>query len=215
MSKQYLVNEIHYTIHGEGVNTGLPHVFVRFSKCNCRCSFCDTEFESGLAYTAKELVQAIHTKSQVRNIPDDIKVEGALVNKFYDALNYNRILLCGGEPLLQVDDELVKAFKQWGFHISIETNGTLPCPEGIDWITCSPKIAEHALKLKFANELKYVRDDTQGIPKPSIEAANYIISPMFDGDTVRPEVMEHCVQLVKDNPGWRLGCQNHKFWGVR
>ena len=215
--KKYVINEIYVTIHGEGVRFGVPHVFVRFSGCNLTCGFCDTEFESGKEMTAAEiLAMCQNTADQECNSEGVWKVPGAKVapnnGPKEDALR--NVLFCGGEPLLQLDKELMDAFKTAGWYTVVETNGAYAAPEGLDWITCSPKVAEHAIKLKHVNEVKYVRGAGQGIPKPKLEADHYLISPMFDGDAVDPQILAHCVALVQANPGWRLTVQHHKaFWG--
>lgn len=218
--KTYLVNEIYLTLHGEGVRYGIPHVFVRFAKCNLTCGFCDTEFESYQKLSAEQILSKITAMSDeaAAAAPDD-QVEGQTHKggKPIGPRSTRNVMLCGGEPLLQVDDELVAMLKGAGWFIALETNGTRPAPAGIDWIACSPKIAEHAVALEFAHELKYVRDVGQGIPHPKINADHYLISPMFDGDSVDPETIRWCIGLVRQNPGWRLTVQHHKagFGGLR
>ena len=219
MPKQYAVNEIYYTLHGEGVRYGIPHVFVRLAACNLTCGFCDTEFESYVAMTADEIVARARELVAVSQ-PVEVEVEGA--RKHGKPLSNDpcrNVLFCGGEPLLQLDDELIGAFKHdtdpW--YIAVETNGTRAVPGGVDWITCSPKVAEHALKLDFAHELKYVRAAGQGIPRPKVRADFYLISPIFDGNAQDQQNVAWCVQLVKENPRWRLTMQHHKtaFGGIR
>lgn len=212
--KTYLVNEIYYTIHGEGVRMGVPHVFVRFSQCNLACGFCDTEYESGRTMTGPQLVAAVtaianHAAAAVEPIGAD--VVGALVHgRVLDQAPCRNVLFCGGEPLLQLDAELVAAFKEAGWWTQIETNGTRPAPPGLDWITCSPKVAEHAIKLERAHELKYVRAHGQAIPHPRLEADHYLISPMFTGTTVDRATLAWCIKLVMENPRWRLTVQGQK-----
>ena len=125
----YRVNEIFYTLQGEGCHSGIPAVFVRFSGCNLRCPWCDTEFSDYTEMTAEEIV--------------------AEALSLYDIPNERRrmVVLTGGEPSLQVDDALVEALHAAGFYICIETNGTRPLPAGIDWITCSPKLPYHLYSL--------------------------------------------------------------------
>jgi len=209
---EYAVNEVYYTIHGEGVRVGIPHVFVRFSKCNLTCDFCDTEFESHRRLTAAALLAEVTAKADAAYAaPVDVTVKGARSRgTFVDSGPCRNVLFCGGEPLLQLDAALVALFKDAGWHLSIETNGTRPAPEGIDWITCSPKVAEHAIKLSRANELKYVRDAGMGIPLPAIPADHYLISPMFDAGVCPPATLAWCLKLVLDNPAWRLTAQHQK-----
>lgn len=200
--KIYTINEIFYSIQGEGIRQGTANVFVRFSGCNLRCNRmdeisgfdCDTEFTSGEGISSGELLKRIRKTG----------------------LDCNNVILTGGEPSLQVDDELISVLKKNGFFIAIETNGTRELPTGIDWITVSPKTAEHTLKQKFAEELKYVRNQNQSIPKPSIKADNYLISPAFEATgEVLPETLNHCISLVKNHPEWRLSLQLHKFLRIR
>lgn len=199
--KQYRINEIFFSLQGEGVRSGTANVFVRFSKCNLACSkegpagfACDTEFESGRDMSPEDLLIEIeNTGRGCRNV-----------------------IFTGGEPALQVDAALIGPLKQNGCHLSIETNGTLELPNGLDWVCVSPKSAEHTLRVKGPiNELKYVRHKGQAIPQPSLKADHYLISPAFDPHGFNRENLEWCIELVKENPMWRLSVQQHKTWGVR
>jgi 7-carboxy-7-deazaguanine synthase len=201
-TKTYRINEIFYSIQGEGVRAGTANVFVRFSGCNLKCSKddeysgfdCDTEFTSGVNYTADELIKTIK------------------------AYNCPNVILTGGEPSLQAGEDLIGALYQADLFIAIETNGTkeLPLIEMFGWICVSPKSAEHTLRVKSCHELKYVRHAGQGIPRPSINAQHHLISPAFNADgTMSVENLAHCIKLVKDNPAWRLSVQQHKLWRVR
>lgn len=218
MSKSYLVNEIYFTIHGEGVRYGTPHVFVRFSHCNLTCGFCDTEFEATVEMTAAEIVAEAERltawQPAERRVAAGAKDHGPGTVREGPCRN---VLFCGGEPLLQLDEELIETFKAGGWFTVVETNGSRPAPAGVDWITCSPKVAEHAIALEFCNELKYVRGYGQGIPRPRCRADHYLISPMFEGNEGDRQTIAWCVQLVKDNPQWRLTIQHHKagFGGIR
>jgi 7-carboxy-7-deazaguanine synthase len=189
------VNEIFYSLQGEGARKGSANIFVRFAHCNLECGFCDTEFESFQEFSLQRLSEEC---------------------SHYPCKN---IIFTGGEPLLQLTAEVVKDFKSAGYFLAIETNGTITPPTGLDWITVSPKIAEHVLAQKFkrvhVNELKYVRNKSQGIPKPRIKADHYYISPEFDGDYSSKENIEHCIELVKEYPEWKLSVQEHKLLRIR
>ena len=113
MSKTYKINEIFYSLQGEGFYTGTPSVFVRFSGCNLSCPFCDTDHNQGVMMTADEIAAAVN------------------------AFPASHVVLTGGEPSLFVDDELTAALH--GHFIAMETNGTHPVAAGVDWITMSPK----------------------------------------------------------------------------
>ncbi len=204
MAKNYRVNEIFYSLQGEGIRAGTPSIFVRLSGCNQTCKVethgfdCDTEFVSGVDYSAPEIAAYCRELSE--------KCEW--------------VILTGGEPLLQLDKELCNQLRLAKFKIAIETNGSInPDPEVLallDWIACSPKVAEHAVRLERCDELKYVRGYGQGIPKPSLTNTTYkLISPAFAGQVLDPKILEWCIQLVKENPEWRLSVQQHKFWGIR
>lgn len=197
----YLINEIFYSVQGEGRLAGTPMVFVRFSQCNLRCTVanagfdCDTEFMS-----YREL-----SRSQ-------ILTEAAALNP-----QKGWLLFTGGEPGLQLDAPLIQSLHEEGWKIAIETNGTIHLPEGIDWICVSPKSADHTLRQRRANEVKYVRARGMPIPQSGITAEHYLISPAFQPDgSIRQEDLEWCLELVKLNPGkWSLTMQYHKLLGVR
>lgn len=117
MKKTYRVNEIFYSLQGEGYFTGTAAVFLRFSGCNRRCPFCDTDFADGREMTAEEIVEAV------------------------SEFPARHIVVTGGEPTLQLDVDLVRALKARRFFIQIETNGSNAVATGVDWVTCSPKDA--------------------------------------------------------------------------
>ncbi len=194
MSKPYRISEIFYSLQFEGARTGSANVFIRFAECNVSCHFCDTEFESYRELTLDQIL------SEISKFPS------------------KNIILTGGEPALQVDVELIQALKQAGYYLAVETNGSLPLPDGIDWITCSPKVAEHVVKKSFPNgvsELKYVRAKTQAIPRPQTEAKHLFLSPAFYGNEPSAENLQHCIDLVLKNPEWKLTLQGHKLMNVR
>ncbi len=190
-----LVNEIFYSLQGEGARKGSANIFVRLAQCNLECGFCDTEFESFVELTVDRLL--------------------AECRKF----DCRSVVFTGGEPLLQLSDNIVRAFKQAGFFLAIETNGSITPPKGLDWICVSPKVAEHTLAVKFRgvhiNELKYVRNKSQGVPHPKLKADHYYISPEFNGDYLNKDNIEHCIELVKKNPNWKLSVQEHKLLKIR
>lgn len=206
--RQYTINEIFYSLQGEGVRTGAANVFVRFTGCNLLCMVepgpkspggfdCDTEFESGRRMTLDE----IHT--------------AAVETMNGGASNGSWMILTGGEPGLQVDREFIDFMHGRGWKLAIETNGSLELPDGIDWITVSPKVAEHAIRQKHAGEVKYVRAHGQSVPKTVVTAEHYLISPAFNGLYIDRKALDWCIRLVKENPQWRLSLQRHKTWGVR
>ena len=197
--ERYRVNEIFYSLQGEGVRAGTPNLFLRFSRCNLECRVethgfdCDTEFESGRSMTVPEIV------AEMRSLSAECRW----------------VILTGGEPALQVDLELIGFLHAEGYSLAIETNGSVELPAGIDWITVSPKVAEHAIRQRQADEVKYVRGYGQGIPKTAVSAEHYVISPAFDGAEVDRRTLDWCIRLCRDNPPWRLSVQQHKLWSVR
>jgi 7-carboxy-7-deazaguanine synthase len=203
MTGRYLVNEWFYSLQGEGVRAGAPSLFLRFAKCNMQCRLepgprspggfdCDTEFESGRWMDAEAIIA-------------ELKVAGP---------QCEWVVLTGGEPALQVDTALIDALHAQSYRLAIETNGSVEVPDGIDWITVSPKVAEHAIRQRVATEVKYVRCYGQAVPKTVVEADHYLISPAFNGDTLDRRTLAWCVELCKENPPWRLTVQQHKLYGI-
>jgi 7-carboxy-7-deazaguanine synthase (Cx14CxxC type) len=207
----YAVKEIFKTLQGEGGQTGRAAVFCRFSGCNLwngreqdraasTCQFCDTHFVGtdgnggGKFATAEELAQAIAMR--------------------WDGSNDNRmVVFTGGEPLLQLDLDLIKAMKAHHFFISVETNGTLVAPEGIDWLCVSPK-ANADFVQRQGTELKLI------YPQPKFDPADFLDLPFsffylqpMDG----PDRSAHTAEVVaycKANPRWRMSIQTHKYIGI-
>lgn len=190
MEKKYRVNKIFYSIQGEGARVGIPQVFVRFSGCNLHCSFCDTDHRSFREMTASEIVV------ECRRLGNGC----------------SSVSMCGGEPTLQLDKYLIAEFKRYGWFISIETNGLLPVPAGVDYVVCSPKTPKIAPD--SINELRYVVKAGDKLPVPHKHADHYFLSPCFDGEQANAANIAHCIKLVQDNPEWRLGMQWHKFVGI-
>lgn len=128
------------------------------------------------------------------------------------------VIFTGGEPALQLTEGDVQFFKEKGFKLAIETNGTNPVPPGLDWVVVSPKVAEHVLAKNFprgVDELRYVRHSGQlAVPEPAVKAKRYFLSPMFDGNRPNKENLDHCVRLCLENPHWSLSLQTHKLMGV-
>jgi 7-carboxy-7-deazaguanine synthase len=208
----YTVKEIFYTLQGEGFHTGRPAVFCRFTSCNlwtgreqdrsrAICKFCDTDFVGtggvggGHFKTARDLAVAV-----ARAWPETSRE--------------NRMVVCtGGEPLLQLDATVVDALHDEGFYVAIETNGTRPAPEGIDWICVSPKVGA-PLVLKSGDELKLVYPQEGGDPAQfeHLDFGSFRLSPM-DGPATRENTaaaVEYCLK----RPKWRLNLQTHKYLGI-
>lgn len=232
MRPVYSVNEIFAAPQGEGMRAGTANVFVRFSGCNLRCDgaeendqfapVCDTEFTSGTMLTVDEmLLRSVEALAAYGYHVKPRSEQGLLEKREVG------VIFTGGEPSLQLTEELVRSFSMAGFLTAIETNGTRPVPVNLDYIAVSPKTAEHTLHVSEAltdafgvprliDELRYVRRVGQAIPKPALKALYYLISPHVQPTgVIHPEDMEWCVKLVMANPTWRLSTQQHKTWGVR
>ncbi len=195
MEKKYRINEIFYSLQGEGRHTGRAAVFVRFSGCNLKCPFCDTDFKANTEMTVGEILKK--------------------VSEWKDC---GFVVLTGGEPSLQVDEALVSALHEEGFYVAMETNGTLPVPSSIDWVTLSPKncFVEHApaLVMNKINEVKVVFDGVHD-PKAFGAMGNELylnLQPCDTGNADRNrEVTKQCVEYIKKHPQWHLSLQTHKL----
>ncbi|MGN0227938.1 MAG: 7-carboxy-7-deazaguanine synthase QueE [Paludibacteraceae bacterium] len=205
----YKVNEIFFTLQGEGAHSGIPAVFVRFSGCNLRCPWCDTDFTNYTPMTAEQIVKE--------------------VRELYDMPNerHKMCVLTGGEPSLQVDKPLIDALHDAGFYICIETNGTRPLPQGIDWITCSPKEGTK-IALKQVNEVKVVFTGTYDpqVWREQLKAEHWLLQPLrYTGEWLMENVdawendrndnLDDTVRYILTHPFWRLSIQLHKIVGLR
>lgn len=189
------VNEIFYSLQGEGRYTGTPAVFVRFSGCNLKCWFCDTQHDSFSEMTEKEIVE------HLRSFPT------------------KHVILTGGEPTMQVNATLTNLLHEEGYFIHMETNGTLPLKENvsIDWITCSPK-GNHKIQLSRIDEVKVVLESAeQDISKyEHINAREYRLQPCdVKNETKNKEILKATIQYVLDHPKWSLSLQSHKLLNIR
>lgn len=195
------VNEIFYSLQGEGYHSGTPSVFVRFSGCNLRCLFCDTQHESGEAMTEDEIAREV-SKYLARHV-----------------------VITGGEPALQLTASLVDKLHHLGKYVAVETNGTCPLPENVDWVTLSPKCAfvgdAATPVIKRADEIKVVYD---GIHDPSSQYKSLTIDtperlflqPCDTGDPTRnAAIVRAAMDYIKQNPQWRLSLQIHKILHIR
>jgi 7-carboxy-7-deazaguanine synthase len=208
----FAVKEIFLTLQGEGLQAGRTAVFCRFAGCNlwsgresdraeAICRFCDTDFvgidgtKGGRYRDAGELADAIEAE-------------------WTGGERERLCVLTGGEPLLQVNEELVRALHDRGFKIAIETNGTLPAPAGIDWICVSPKSGTR-LELTRGDELKLVYPQDGAPPENFANLAfdNFLLQPM-DGPEVRANTLE-AISYCLTHPQWRLSVQTHKHLGIR
>lgn len=193
----YKVNEIFYSLQGEGRWMGRPAVFVRMSGCNLKCPFCDTDFRGYSEMSA-----------------DDI-----LSRCLEEGGECRFIVLTGGEPSLQVDEQLIATLHQAGYYLSMETNGTLAVPEGIDWVTCSPKVdfTEGGEPIvKQVDELKLIFDGEHQISDHGIACTFRYLQPCDVGNDSRNYlILNECIKYIKAHPEWQLSVQMHKIVGIR
>ncbi|MGZ5819365.1 MAG: 7-carboxy-7-deazaguanine synthase [Burkholderiaceae bacterium] len=205
----YSIKEIFYTLQGEGTHAGRPAVFCRFSGCNlwsgresdratAVCKFCDTDF--------------VGTDGTLGGkYPDGdslAKTINGLWPVSYPASKY--VVFTGGEPLLQLDKALIDSMHAHGFEIAIETNGTIPVPDGVDWICVSPKIGSE-LVVKAGNELKVVIPQIgQALEKyESLAFEHFYVQPM-DGPALETNT-KLAIETCKNHPKWKLSLQTHKL----
>lgn len=195
----YRINEIFHSLQGEGFHTGTPAVFVRFSGCNLRCAFCDTQHQTGEPMTAQAIIDEANRYS-----------------------NAPLLVLTGGEPSLFIDEAFVAELKQkTGKRIAIETNGTRSLPSNLDWVTLSPKTAFEGgavepCVLTRCDELKVVYLGQDLTQYNSIEAKYRFLQPCFSEDeSQRQANMQSCVDAVMNRPGWRLSLQIHRVLSIR
>jgi 7-carboxy-7-deazaguanine synthase (Cx14CxxC type) len=212
----YAVKEMFLTLQGEGLQAGRRAVFIRFAGCNlwsgreadratADCTFCDTDFVGIDGDGGGRFADSAALAAEARAFWDrGIEEEGG----------HPFAVLTGGEPMLQVDAALVAALKAQGFQIAIETNGTLPVADGIDWICVSPKAGTHIVQ-RAGDELKMVW------PQPGLDFKamagwdfdHLLVQPM-DGVTTQ-DTRAACIAFVLQHPRWRLSLQNHKMIGLR
>jgi len=238
--KVFRVNDIFYSLQGEGYNTGRAAVFVRFAGCNLRCPFCDTEFDSYREMTAEEIVDAISSYLDSWEF-EDCRGYGSTPIPPHPQEKTPRtsylaprkmVILTGGEPTLQVDEAFVELLHQHGYEVAMESNGTRPAPENLDWLTVSPKVNE---KLEMRNEkwgmknekchqpdeIKIVFDENTD-PAAIISHSSFLIphllylQPCDTGDAERnAAIIARCIDYIKMHPQWRLSLQTHKLVGFK
>ena len=205
----YSVKEIFYTLQGEGMHAGRPAVFCRFSGCNlwsgrendratAICKFCDTDFVG----TDGEGGGKFATADMLTNAIDRLWPTTYVASKY--------VVFTGGEPLLQLDTALIDSMHRAGFEIAIETNGTLPVPEGIDWICVSPKMGSE-LTVTKGNELKVVipQEDQNLHNYEALDFEHFFVQPMDGPDKLRNTQL--AIEVCKRNPKWKLSIQTHKL----
>ncbi|WP_210394902.1 7-carboxy-7-deazaguanine synthase [Motiliproteus sediminis] len=207
----YSVKETFYSLQGEGAHTGRPSIFCRFTGCNlwsgreqdrarAACRFCDTDF--------------VGTDGAGGGKFSDADKLASHLSAFWpDNQSGRYVVFTGGEPLLQLDEALIIACHDAGFEIAIETNGTLPAPQGIDWVCVSPKESLDKLVLRQGDELKLVYPQAANQPCDfeSLAFRHFYLQPKEEsGQDYRQQCIDYCLQ----HPRWRLSLQTHKLLGI-
>ncbi|MDR3260547.1 MAG: 7-carboxy-7-deazaguanine synthase QueE [Tannerella sp.] len=189
------MNEIFYSLQGEGGRQGEASVFIRLTGCNLTCDFCDTDFSSGRAMSAVEIL------SSIRQFP------------------CRWIVWTGGEPTLQLTDERLLFFREKGYRQAIESNGHKRLSALLDYTVVSPK-GDTAYAREINPSVHEIRLPVQaGRPIPptaTLPAAGYyFLSPVFTADRRSTQAnIDYCVEQVKRQPEWRLSLQIHKLIGI-
>jgi len=208
----YAVKELFYTLQGEGAQAGRAAVFCRFAGCNlwsgreqdraaAVCSFCDTDFVGtdgvggGKFATPESLADAVAAQWPS------------------DAAGRPYVVCTGGEPLLQLDKPLIDALHARGFEVAVETNGTQPAPEGLDWICVSPK-ADADIVLTRGHELKLVYPQPLAQPErfAHLDFENFFLQPL--DSVLQKQHTREAVAYCMAHPQWRLSVQMHKVVGI-
>ena len=223
------VNDIFYSLQGEGHNTGRAAVFIRFAGCNLRCPFCDTEFDSYREMSDEEILTVV---SDFRLQTTDCRPQ----TTDYRLL----VVLTGGEPTLQVDVAFVDLLHEHGYEVAMESNGTRPAPRNLDWLTVSPKVLggetfsgerSEVRGERLPDELKVIFDEHTDpeayLPSPTTHHPSPIthhpspikhlyLQPCDTGDAQRnADITARCIDYIKHHPWWRLSLQTHKLIGFK
>ena len=207
----YAVKEAFLTLQGEGVQAGSRAVFLRFAGCNlwsgreedratAQCNFCDTDFVGTDGQGGGKFADANLLADHVAGL-------------WGPGGDYRLVVITGGEPMLQLDEELIDALHQRGFRVAVESNGTLPATPGIDWLCISPKSGTKVVQ-RSGDELKLVWPQT-GIDPAELEDwdfRHFLIQPMDCED--RLASFAASIALAMDRPKWKLTLQAHKVVGL-
>ena len=208
------INETFLSLQGEGHFTGTPAFFLRFAGCNLECPFCDTQHQSFTEMSEEEIVREASTHKP------------------------RHIVITGGEPALQLTQSLVDKLHEAGFFIQVETNGTLPLPEGIDWVTVSPKDSPLNEDLKV-DELKVLygegtdpesvlmslplggncplgAEQLGSLRRREGREPRLCLQPLDTGDEMRNRIiLRDTIAFVLEHPKWSLSLQTHKMLGIK
>lgn len=208
----YSVKEIFYTLQGEGAQSGRASVFCRFTGCNlwsgreqdrsgAICDFCDTDFIGTDGQNGGKFADAEALASRIDSFWPDNNADGKYV------------VCTGGEPALQLDSALIDALHARGFEIAIETNGTRPLPEGIDWVCVSPKGKSEVI-ITEGDELKLVYPQSDALPErfAHLDFHHFYLQPL--DSPLQNNHTRRCIDYCMAHPQWKLSLQTHKVLGI-
>lgn len=208
----YIVKEIFYSIQGEGANVGRAAIFCRFSGCNLwsgkkidqklsLCNFCDTDFIGINGENGGKYYNALDLTKKIKSLWPKKK-------------SYRFVICTGGEPMLQLDESLLKELHKANFKVAIETNGSIPVLNGIDWICVSPKSGVK-LAVNKGNEIKIVvpQNNQCLYDYENMQFEYFFIQPM-DGPSLNNNI-QYAINLCHKNPKWRLSIQIHKYLNIQ
>jgi organic radical activating enzyme len=197
------VNETFLSLQGEGHFTGTPAFFLRLAGCNLKCPFCDTNHQSYCEMSEDEIIEEVS-----RHKP-------------------RHIVITGGEPALQLTKSLVDKLHEAGFFIQVETNGTLPLPEGIDWVTCSPKspLPASLMGEGYPHEIKVLFMGKETAPESVLRSLSIdgkgggpslYLQPLDTGDEEKNRIiLRDTIAYILEHPKWSLSLQTHKMLGIK
>ena len=208
----YAVKEAFLTLQGEGVQAGSRAVFLRFAGCNlwsgreqdratAQCNFCDTDFVGTDGPGGGKFADADNLAEHIADLWDGDR-------------DRRLVVITGGEPMLQLDTDLLDALHGRGFRVAVESNGTIAAVPGIDWLCISPKAGTEVVQ-RSGNELKLVW------PQKNVDPADlegwdfehFLIQPMDCEDVAAS--YDAAIALVMERPKWRLSLQAHKVVGLK
>jgi organic radical activating enzyme len=189
------ISEIFYSLQGEGARQGEASIFVRLSQCNLQCSFCDAD------YSEKEKLSPTQILSQIQAYP------------------CRWIVWTGGEPTLQLTDEILTLFQKHGYRQAIESNGHIRLSKILNYTVVSPKGPHIEYARKINPQVDEIRLPVENhMPIPALEtlpeAKHYFLSPIFADASATAGNIRYCVEYIKAHPEWRLSLQIHKWIGI-
>ena len=209
----YTLKEIYFTLQGEGAHAGRAAVFARFAGCNlwsgreadrstAQCWFCDTDFLGTDGPGGGKFSTAEALAARLRSCWDEDAGSGGAPY----------VVFTGGEPMLQLDRELVDACHLVGLEVGLETNGTLKVVDGVDWVCVSPK-PNAELVQRTGHELKVVYpQEVRPQEVEHLQFEHFFLQPL-DGPDAAANT-RGCIEYCRQNPQWRLSLQTHKLVGI-